>query len=157
MCNDLSSCALCIVAIFVGFKNECASSIYLLVYLSGKLKETKAAKNGVDDGVDDGDDQVEVDSDSGMSMSVEASSTFLLNRVLTQDVLAWLARGSDGSDNSSNGKTSFHLAGVDKRLMSRSPAPAFTTSSLQQEASKRLGLSPSLTMRLAQVQLRGRM
>ncbi len=44
----------------------------------------------------------------------------------------------------------FVVSEVKRRERSKSPAPPFTTSTLQQEAAKRLGFSPSRTMRLAQ-------
>jgi DNA topoisomerase-1 len=39
---------------------------------------------------------------------------------------------------------------VEKKQVSRNPYPPFTTSSLQQEASRKLGFSPAYTMKLAQ-------
>ena len=44
----------------------------------------------------------------------------------------------------------FHVASVDKREARRSPAPPFTTSTLQQEAARKLGFSVSQTMSIAQ-------
>jgi len=44
----------------------------------------------------------------------------------------------------------FIVTGVDKRPTKRNPYPPFTTSTLQQEASSRLGFSPSRTMQIAQ-------
>ena len=44
----------------------------------------------------------------------------------------------------------FHVAGVETRPMHRTPAPPFTTSTLQQEAARKLGFSVSATMRVAQ-------
>jgi DNA topoisomerase-1 len=43
-----------------------------------------------------------------------------------------------------------HVAGVDRKQRRRNPAPPFTTSTLQQEASRKLGYSAQRTMRLAQ-------
>ena len=45
---------------------------------------------------------------------------------------------------------SFHVAVVNRRDRRRNPAPPFITSTLQQEAARKLGFSPSRTMRLAQ-------
>lgn len=42
------------------------------------------------------------------------------------------------------------IASVARKTVARNPAPPFITSSLQQEASKRLGLSAARTMQLAQ-------
>src|SRR5690606_11966636 len=44
----------------------------------------------------------------------------------------------------------FSVTGVDKKPTKRNPYPPFTTSSLQQDASSRLGFSPSRTMQAAQ-------
>ena len=44
----------------------------------------------------------------------------------------------------------FTIATVEKRAGSRTPAPPFTTSTLQQEASRKLGFSVSQTMNIAQ-------
>ena len=44
----------------------------------------------------------------------------------------------------------FAVENIDKRETTRTPAPPFTTSALQQEASRKLGLSVSQTMRIAQ-------
>ena len=45
---------------------------------------------------------------------------------------------------------SFDISSIDKKEMTRTPAPPFTTSALQQEASRKLGLSVSQTMVIAQ-------
>ena len=47
-------------------------------------------------------------------------------------------------------KASWHVESVDETPVKRSPRPPFTTSTLQQTASTRLGFSPSRTMRAAQ-------
>jgi len=44
----------------------------------------------------------------------------------------------------------FHVESVDKKPTRRNPYPPFTTSTLQQEASSRLGFSPARTMQVAQ-------
>ena len=44
----------------------------------------------------------------------------------------------------------FHIQKIEKKELSRTPAPPFTTSALQQEASRKLGFSVSQTMRIAQ-------
>ncbi|MBE6228981.1 MAG: type I DNA topoisomerase [Bacteroidales bacterium] len=44
----------------------------------------------------------------------------------------------------------FHIREIEKKELSRTPAPPFTTSALQQEASRKLGFSVSQTMRIAQ-------
>ncbi len=45
---------------------------------------------------------------------------------------------------------SFKVGSVEKKSIKRRPAPPFTTSTLQQEASRKLGLSATATMRTAQ-------
>jgi DNA topoisomerase-1 len=44
----------------------------------------------------------------------------------------------------------FHVSAVERKTVRRHPFPSFTTSTLQQEASRKLGFSASHTMRLAQ-------
>lgn len=51
---------------------------------------------------------------------------------------------------SSNLKASFEVASLDKKQAKKSPAAPFTTSTLQQEASRKLGFSVSRTMQVAQ-------
>jgi DNA topoisomerase I len=46
--------------------------------------------------------------------------------------------------------TPFHVAAVERKTVKRNPSSPFTTSTLQQEASRKLGLSASRTMRIAQ-------
>lgn len=47
-------------------------------------------------------------------------------------------------------EASYKIKSVDKKPLSKSPAPPFTTSTLQQEAGRKLGFSVSNTMRIAQ-------
>ncbi|GAB4572378.1 MAG: type I DNA topoisomerase [Rhodothalassiaceae bacterium] len=51
---------------------------------------------------------------------------------------------------------SFHVASVEKKPVKRHPQPPFTTSTLQQEAARKLGFSASKTMRLAQALYEGK-
>src|SRR6185437_10756466 len=44
----------------------------------------------------------------------------------------------------------FTVAAVEARPLKRNPQPPFTTSTLQQEASRKLGFAPAHTMRIAQ-------
>ncbi|MBL4721273.1 MAG: type I DNA topoisomerase [Alphaproteobacteria bacterium] len=44
----------------------------------------------------------------------------------------------------------YKVSGVENRIVRRNPAPPFTTSTLQQEASRKLGFSASQTMQVAQ-------
>jgi DNA topoisomerase-1 len=48
------------------------------------------------------------------------------------------------------GRAPFEVRTIEERMAKRSPAPPFTTSTLQQEASRKLGLSARDTMRIAQ-------
>lgn len=45
---------------------------------------------------------------------------------------------------------SFYVSNISNKLVNRNSYPAFTTSTLQQDASNKLGFSPSRTMRIAQ-------
>lgn len=47
-------------------------------------------------------------------------------------------------------KSTFSVRGIDKKTAVRSPAPPFTTSTLQQEAARKLGMSLDSTMSIAQ-------
>ena len=47
-------------------------------------------------------------------------------------------------------EAAYRIAGVEKKQARRNPAPPFTTSTLQQEASRRLGFGAARTMRVAQ-------
>lgn len=46
--------------------------------------------------------------------------------------------------------SAFHVGDIEKKQAKRNPAPAFTTSTLQQEASRKLGFAAKRTMKLAQ-------
>ncbi|MFQ5348454.1 MAG: type I DNA topoisomerase, partial [Rhodothalassiaceae bacterium] len=50
----------------------------------------------------------------------------------------------------------FHVASVERKPTRRHPQPPFTTSTLQQEAARKLGFSASRTMRLAQTLYEGK-
>ena len=51
----------------------------------------------------------------------------------------------------------FTVVSVETKPLTRNPPPPFTTSTLQQEAARKLGFSASHTMRVAQAPLRGRL
>ncbi|WP_281300137.1 MULTISPECIES: type I DNA topoisomerase [unclassified Iodidimonas] len=53
-------------------------------------------------------------------------------------------------------KRAFHIANVEKKPGKRHPQPPFTTSTLQQEAARKLGFGASQTMRLAQTLYEGK-
>ncbi|MBI2706834.1 MAG: type I DNA topoisomerase [Proteobacteria bacterium] len=46
--------------------------------------------------------------------------------------------------------STYHIASIEKKRVQRHPRPPFITSTLQQEASRKLGFSPKKTMQLAQ-------
>jgi DNA topoisomerase-1 len=52
-------------------------------------------------------------------------------------------------------KLSYHVGAVEKKQSKRNPYPPFTTSTLQQEASRKLGLGATRTMRIAQALYEG--
>ena len=58
------------------------------------------------------------------------------------------ASGATGASTDALG--TLRIASIDRKQMRRNPAPPFTTSTLQQEASRKLGFSAQRTMRLAQ-------
>ncbi|WP_111748386.1 DNA topoisomerase I [Salinisphaera orenii] len=60
-----------------------------------------------------------------------------------------MAAASDGEDSTSDNGT-LRVAKVDKSQRRRNPAPPFTTSTLQQEAARKLGFNARRTMRTAQ-------
>ncbi len=47
-------------------------------------------------------------------------------------------------------RATYHVGSVEKKQVKRNPSPAFTTSTLQQEASRKLGFSAKKTMKIAQ-------
>jgi DNA topoisomerase-1 len=63
----------------------------------------------------------------------------LPNQAAAETAVAKIAAGSP-----------FHVSAVERKTVRRHPFPSFTTSTLQQEASRKLGFGASQTMRLAQ-------
>lgn len=47
-------------------------------------------------------------------------------------------------------QAAFHVANIEAKPAKRHPSPPFTTSTLQQEASRKYGFAPAITMRIAQ-------
>ncbi len=91
----------------------------------------------------------------------------LVGNMLTKDKAPYIARlvGADGTKISrldigagaeaetfkaALQKATFEIAAVEAKPARRNPWPPFTTSTLQQEASRKLGLPPARTMQLAQ-------
>jgi DNA topoisomerase-1 len=78
------------------------------------------------------------DFDENTGRIAEGKEVLLLNE---EETNALRARLLDGL---------WRVAGLDERISERSPAPPFTTSTLQQEANRKLGMSAKETMRVAQ-------
>lgn len=74
-----------------------------------------------------------------------SSSVLLLDAGYTAKITDWMS-GTDASKLSPE----FKLVDIETRHVSRKPPAPFITSTLQQEASRKLGLSPSRTMSIAQ-------
>jgi DNA topoisomerase-1 len=76
------------------------------------------------------------------------------NETTAREVEAALMRAAGasapapGTDNAINGRLT--VIAIDRKQRRRNPAPPFTTSTLQQEAARKLGYSAQRTMRLAQ-------
>lgn len=73
--------------------------------------------------------------------SVKINATLNTKYDTREEAEAFLGRCADAS---------FAIESVEKKEVSRTPAPPFTTSTLQQEAARKLGFSVSQTMRIAQ-------
>ena len=85
--------------------------------------------------------------------SYKVTAVFLVDG--KQEIKAELSRRFDTYEEtlkfvSSCTNADFTVAKVDKKPMSKSPAPPFTTSTLQQEAGRKLGFSVAQTMSIAQ-------
>ncbi len=76
-----------------------------------------------------------------LAKSVKINGTLDTNFKTSEEAHSFLARCKDAE---------FHIGQIEKKQISRTPAPPFTTSALQQEASRKLGFSVSQTMRIAQ-------
>lgn len=57
---------------------------------------------------------------------------------------------SDTNTSTSNNNLEWHITSITKNATKRNPSPPYITSSLQQDASARLGMSPDACMKLAQ-------
>ncbi|MBK9257696.1 MAG: type I DNA topoisomerase [Saprospiraceae bacterium] len=79
--------------------------------------------------------------DNGRSEIVPLKAEYTTRIDKERDALDFLTK--------SNGAT-FSIAGIEKKPLKRSPAAPFTTSTLQQEASRKLGFSVNRTMQVAQ-------
>jgi DNA topoisomerase-1 len=77
---------------------------------------------------------------------IELGGTKVEQFTITNDAQATEARST--IENACNGTLS--VASIDRKQRRRNPAPPFTTSTLQQEAARKLGFGAQRTMRLAQ-------
>jgi DNA topoisomerase I len=78
------------------------------------------------------------DEKTGQLLAKEAGSVVLLNYADAEDLLKQAKSGA------------WKVTDIDEKPVSRKPAPPFITSTLQQEANRKLGLSARDTMRIAQ-------
>lgn len=78
------------------------------------------------------------DFDENTGKIAEGKDVLLLDQTQATDLRDRLLNGT------------WRVAGVDERITTRSPAPPFTTSTLQQEANRKLGWGAKQTMRTAQ-------
>ena len=76
-----------------------------------------------------------------LAKSVKINGTLDTHFKTAQEAEQFLGKCKDAS---------FRIGKIEKKELSRTPAPPFTTSALQQEASRKLGFSVSQTMRIAQ-------
>ena len=84
--------------------------------------------------------------------SFKTTSTFSLNNEEFQAELNTRFENKEESEKFLNDckETTFKVKNIEKKPSKRSPSAPFTTSTLQQEASRKIGFSPSLTMSTAQ-------
>ena len=90
-----------------------------------------------------------------VTATMEADGTEFLARLVRFDgeKLDRLSIGDEGTAHAARKAVEegrFTVASVETKPLSRNPPPPFTTSTLQQEAARKLGLAASRTMRLAQ-------
>ena len=76
----------------------------------------------------------------GKTGEIKDLSLLLLDNSKAHDIMKWLV----------SSQVAYTVSNIETRKINRSPPPPFITSTLQQEASKKLGLSPSRTMSIAQ-------
>lgn len=72
-------------------------------------------------------------------------NVLLLNQNMTESIMIWLTNRHNLSNN-----VSYFVTNIDEKTISRRPSAPYITSTLQQDASRKLGLSPTATMRYAQ-------
>lgn len=83
--------------------------------------------------------EADFDSATGQLVAKLADSSVILDRADTVALLSWLSTGC-----------TFSIANLESRKLTKKPPRPFITSTLQQEGSRKLGLSPTRTMRVAQ-------
>ena len=86
------------------------------------------------------------------SITDEASARKARNRL--KELISWVRTPSDSKNGPQDGHEglagTLHVYNVDKKQRRRNPAAPFITSTLQQEAGRKLGFTASRTMRVAQ-------
>jgi DNA topoisomerase-1 len=92
---------------------------------------------------------IEVEFETAKGERFIARLTHLDGKKLDKFDLDSEAKARDAADRIANA-ASFAVASVEKKQVRRNPGPPFTTSTLQQEASRKLGFGASRTMRVAQ-------
>ena len=83
--------------------------------------------------------EADFDNTTGQIVAKLADSSVILDRAATIALLSWLSTGC-----------TFAIANLESRKITKKPPRPFITSTLQQEGSRKLGLSPTRTMRVAQ-------
>ncbi len=91
---------------------------------------------------------IEVEFLNGQKKSFKARLTHLDGKKLDKFSLPSEKEAKEAEKKIEAGK--YHVDSVEKKRVQRHPRPPFTTSTLQQEASRKLGYSPKKTMQLAQ-------
>jgi DNA topoisomerase I len=92
---------------------------------------------------------IEVEFETAKGERFTARLTHLDGKKLDKFDLDSEAKARDAADRIANA-ASFAVTSVEKKQVRRHPGPPFTTSTLQQEASRKLGFGASRTMRVAQ-------
>ena len=83
--------------------------------------------------------------------SKDKDKILLLEHDMANKVMNWLIGRDAIKDKKKAGTASiFRIKSIDSKKLTRNPPKAFITSTLQQDASRKLGLSPSRTMSIAQ-------
>lgn len=82
----------------------------------------------------------------GLSGSVKSNQTIILDEEKSDAVMRWLSN----YDKSGEDKPAFTITDRSEKVLSKHPSQPYITSSLQQDASRKLGFSPARAMSIAQ-------